>query len=418
MSPRPPLGVREDATASPAVAPEAAFPRRLWRAALAAFVLAGATGAGYRLAVFVGFHGLDPTNVRHAHSHLMFFSWVTPALMLLLLAHLPPSRTGLQTGRRTMRRAALASLVLGFASYPPFLLYGYGVAHIGALRMPLSVIASTANMLAWYVFAASYVRATRGHARTRPLRLWDAAVGLLVVSTFGAWLLGLLQMRGGATEFALAAALHLFVHLFAEGWFVLALLGVLHAQYPVKDAASGRMADLGTALAAWALPLTFLLGVRVALVPADLRAIAGAAGVVVAAGLALHGLALWRAGAPRLPLAFLLVRSAMLAAASFPAVARWGEGMGLRILFLHVMLLGFVSVGIVEAARRAWGDAATPARRAFALGVALLVASLVPLSGVWPLALSGAWTWRFAAGAALVPVAAAAWMALHAKAAR
>lgn len=384
----------------------------LWRAALAAFVLAGATGLLFRLGAFGALGALHPVNVRHAHSHLMFFSWATPALMALVQAHLPPSRA--------MRRATWASLVLGFVAYVPFLLYGYGVAPVGGARLPLSVIASTANIFAWYVFAYGYVRATRRLARTAALRLWDGAVALLVVCTLGAWLLGLLQMRGGMTEFALEAALHLFLNLFAEGWFVLALLGVLHAQHSVEDRAGDRAAALGTTLAAWALPLTFLLGVRVALVPPDLRAISGAAGLAVAAGLLLHAWALRRPGAARGPLVYLALRAAMLVGASLAPLARWGEAEGLRILYLHVLLLGFVSVGLVEAARRTWGAAAVPGRRAFGLAVALVLASLVlaslvPLTGVWPDAWRGAWTWQAVALTAALPPAVAMGMAVRAR---
>src|SRR5690606_41698660 len=52
--------------------------------ALASFTLAGLTGAGLRFGLQYGFPwALNYADVRHAHSHLMFFAWVTPAAMLL-----------------------------------------------------------------------------------------------------------------------------------------------------------------------------------------------------------------------------------------------------------------------------------------------------------------------------------------------
>ena len=377
----------------------------VWRGALAAFVLAGATGVGFRLAAFLGWGGLDPVHVRHAHSHLMFFSWVTPVLFALVGAHLP-----MQTGRsesRAMRSATWAALAVGVLSYVPFLLWGYGAAPIAGRRIPLAVIVSTLGIVVWYVYAVAYARATKGAARTHAVRLWDAALVLLCLSTLGAWTLGALQMRGGMAEFALAAALHLFLNLFAEGWFVLALLGVLHALHPSADT---RVSRAGTGLAAYALPLTFLLGVPIALVPPDLRLVSGVAGLVAAAGLAMHVGPLARAGAPKAMLAFFALRIAMQVGVAIGPLARWGEGMGLRVLFLHVLLLGVVSTGLVAAARATWGEAATHGRRAFTVAVAVLIASLVPISGLWPDALAGAWTWRFVAAAATGPTIVAAWM--------
>jgi hypothetical protein len=57
----------------------------VWLTALGIFILAASTGAFMRFAMILGFpFGLMFTNVRHAHSHLMYFGWVTPALMGLI----------------------------------------------------------------------------------------------------------------------------------------------------------------------------------------------------------------------------------------------------------------------------------------------------------------------------------------------
>ncbi len=63
--------------------------RWLW-AALGCFILAGSTGALFRFGMALGGlpFGLDFGNVRDGHSHLMYFGWVTPALMALIATHL------------------------------------------------------------------------------------------------------------------------------------------------------------------------------------------------------------------------------------------------------------------------------------------------------------------------------------------
>jgi len=62
----------------------------IWKAALVCFIIAGATGSLMRFGMLYGYPaGLQFVNVRHAHSHLMYFGWVTPALMALIAANLP-----------------------------------------------------------------------------------------------------------------------------------------------------------------------------------------------------------------------------------------------------------------------------------------------------------------------------------------
>lgn len=47
---------------------------RIWKAALVGFIIAGATGSLMRFGMIHGYPaGLQFVNVRHAHSHLMYF---------------------------------------------------------------------------------------------------------------------------------------------------------------------------------------------------------------------------------------------------------------------------------------------------------------------------------------------------------
>ncbi len=392
--------------------------RWAWTAALACFVLAGLTGAFFRFGVYFGHAGLEPVNVRHAHSHLMFFGWVTPALMALIAARMPavagrsmPRFTGVAIG---------AAVAMGLAAYTPFLLYGYGVARIGDARVPLSVIGAALNVFAWYAFGACYARATWRVARTLPLHLWDAALFMIVLSSLGAWALGLVRGAGVVEPFPAAAALHLFLGLFSEGWFVLALLGIAYAHLPQAD---GPQARLATDLVAYALPFTFLLGVPVHLVPPGLRAFSGAAGAVVAVGLLLHVRALLPSARRAavgwmLPLGLLALKALAQFGVAVAPVARWAEATGLRLSYLHWLLLGFVSLGLVAAAGQTWGPEAVRGRSAFAAGALLVIASLLPLTGVWPAALGGGWAWRAAAWATLAPVGAAVFMLARPRARR
>src|SRR5690606_1433652 len=94
-----------------------------WRLALASFTLAALTGAFMRFGLYLGFPaGLRFGDVRHAHSHLMFFAWATPALMLCAHHALKDAGRRMPGGVKTAIAAALAGLL----AYVPFLLSGYG----------------------------------------------------------------------------------------------------------------------------------------------------------------------------------------------------------------------------------------------------------------------------------------------------
>ena len=384
--------------------------RWAWAAALGCFVLAGATGSLLRFGMLHGYPaGLQMTNVRHAHSHLMYFGWATPALMALMATYLPRL-----TGRE--RPAGFpavigAAFVAALLAYGPFLLFGYRPVTVGEVQLPLSMIAASLNMVVWYGFVYLYVRATRGVPRHHPLRLWDAALGFLVLASLGAWGLAgstLLGLRDPLWSLALT---HLFLDLFADGWFVLALLGLAYAAIP--QAAAHQAAGWGENLLVTGLPLTFLLSLPGGALPFGVRALAGLAGVLAAGGLLANLWALWPAahrqgkGAWLIPLFFLGVKAVAELGISFPAGAQWASRMALRVSYLHWLLLGFVTLGLAAAALDAWGRRAAVGRRAFTAAVLLLLASLLPMTHLWPAGWGGRWALLAASWATLGPVIAA-----------
>ncbi len=377
--------------------------RRLWLLALGAFVLAGSTGVLLRAGMLYGFPGgLQFINVRHAHSHLMYFAWATPALMLLIAAWLP-GQTGRLAGRGFTWTAG-AAIVLGLLSYPLFLLSGYGRLAVAGRALPLSGMVSGLEFLPWLTFALLYLRARRGVRGGLPLRLWDLAVLFQLLAAGGAALRSALAMTGTGDPFWAAAGVHFFLDLFSDGWFVLALLGLLYAVYqvPVSPAATW-----GTRLLAIGIPVLFALKMPPALVPGWLWLLGALGGVAVTVGLSLH-LAVLRPRLSwcwRLPLAFLGLVVAGTAGLLLPPVAAWAQASGLRVSFLHWQLLGFASLALVLLAHRTWGTAT--AWRLMAPAVVLLTASLLPLTGLWPAEWAGRWSLVVAAWCALAPVLAA-----------
>lgn len=377
-----------------------------WLSALAIFVLAGATGALLRFGAIYGFPwGLQIANVRHAHSHLMYFGWVTPALMALIAAQLP-SVSGRALSAR-FRWPILMALVGGLLAYTPFLLYGYRPAMINGRPLPLSVIAAGLNILAWYAFIWQYRREARGALRNYPLQLWDSAVIFLIYASLGGWGLAIFTRIGIEDPFWSLAFTHIFLDTFAFGWFLLALLGLAYTSHPA--AAGSRLARTSINLMVIGLPVIFLLGMPQHVVPTGLRWLGALGGLLLVIGVGGHLIVLWPLVGNRwkVPLFFLGLTAATLLAQLIPLVARWAIIAGLRIPYLHWLLLGFVTLGLLTAAQERWGETAVPGWRWMALAIILLLISLMPLTSLWPAFLRGPWTRHANAWASLGPPLAA-----------
>lgn len=376
---------------------------KAWLGALSCFVLAGLTGAFFRFIPIAGFDtGLSLVNVRHAHSHLMYFGWVTPALMILIGGRLP-----FITGRgikRSLHWIVASAFFTALLSYPAFLLYGYTPAVIGESRLPLSVIGAGLNVFVWYAFVVYYFRQTKGIRRGNALLVWDFALIFLVLSTFGAWALALLKPLGIEDMILSTALTHVFLDLFSEGWFVLGVLGLVYASMKQEV---NRWTRYGLLMMCLGLPTLFAFGMAESLIPAPLQLLTRAGSVLVSTGLLVHvgvlaGRLMRERSAWLFPLGMLGVKAAgQLVAALIPGV--WLVNLpGMRIFYLHVMLLGFVTLGLFTASAELWRRG--EGLRSFVYGtVLLLILSLIPLTVLWPSAWTGRWAYYFAAWVALLP---------------
>lgn len=315
--------------------------------AVTALVLAAWTGVLMRFGMVYGF----PTwaqnfgAMRHAHSHLMYFGWVTLALMALIWSELP-RLTGRSLPRGVAAQMTLTAM-MALLSFPAFWINGYGLTTVGAARLPLGSIAATLNGLTWFVFMALYVRATRGLAvRPHAVQLWDWALVLLALASTGA--IGLVGMivTDASEPLLQQIFLHLFLDLFALGWFTLALLGVLWARLNTQQL---RLPVFGVALL---LTPTFLLGVSPALLPAPLFWVAAIANAGAALLLSVHGVHLWRLRS-KLPALTWLALSGLASVIVVALLLLWpgawerfASGQ-MRVFYLHVLLLVWVSTALV-----------------------------------------------------------------------
>ncbi len=368
--------------------------RRLWMASAWLFVAGAVAGVCFRWGMVASFpDGWDAGNIRHGHSHLMLMGWATPALMALMGARWPA-----QGGRNSERAVCLVGWIawgLALASFPAFLLYGYQSVAIGSAELPIAAILSGLAILAWYGFAVVYFRANRGVERTAAMRLWDLAVAALVISSIGAWAVAGLMIADVDSVLWEAATVHFFVDLFGGGWLVLGLVGVLRSHVELEDSTNER---IGRILVGGAVALVFLVGLPREYTPTVWPLLGSAAAGFVAAGLALIAQRIWAEQGrwSRRVLVFLAIKVVMLAAVAIPPLAEWGLGAGLRLFYLHIALVGFVTLGLVAMAARQWGEQTVGSLQAWLAAVVVLLATMLPLTGLWPRELAGQWVHQVA----------------------
>ncbi len=391
-----------------------AIRRRFEVIALFALALAAWTGVLLRFGMITGMPtwAANYGAVRHAHSHLMYFGWVTLALMALIWQYLPAL-----TGRplpRTVTWQLAATAFAALLSFPAFWANGYGLTQVGPARLPLGSMVSTLNGLTWFWFIALYVRATR-HLPDRPLpvRLWDGSLALLLLASGGAvGLVGMVITRADH-PFWQQVFLHQFLDLFAVGWFTLALLGVMWARLDATGAGW-----LPTYLLALLLAPTFFLGVSPAVLTPGLLWLAILANMAAAGLLAVHLVRLWpreRSVLGRFSLAALALIVAVAVLLLIPGVWANSASGALRIFYLHLLLLAWVSTQLLATLFDLGWPAGQWLRRAIAVlwlaGVATMIMALLGIGapGILPVTTL---TWLYVAAWASVPVAVAALLLL------
>ena len=382
----------------------------IWIASLLAFTLAAATGSFYRFGVAYSFTGgLDFMNVRHAHSHLMYFAWVTPALFLLI-ARRTEATTGVRAPRLAYASAGMA-LALGYASYIPFLVYGYGTVTIGPFEFPPAVIASGLNMLAWYGFILAYVRQTRGLHSTRTIVLFDAALLFLVLASAGAWAISLSVPLGVRSMALLSGFTHLFLGFFSEGWLLLAVLGIA-ISWQAAPRMSDRRFQVALVLVTAGIAGSFLLGMPRNYLSETARLLARIASAFMAVGLVAFA---WEVLSMRkrfwaVPGVFLALKAVGFVIVVMTPTIWWSQFVAERILYFHIHLLGFATLGIMAAAGAAIAERAGLQLAFMNVAVVVVVLSLVPMTIFWPAALRGAWAVPAMAWASTLPVIVGFWM--------
>lgn len=204
--------------------------RPAWNLSLLLLSLSVLTGILFLLmGTFPGRLPLDPGNVRHAHSHLMFFGWgLLPLLHLVFRSDL----------KRNLNHFIIITIpVLSLSSYLAFLYSGYKPVSVGGARIPLSIILSSLTMVFWYFPFAIYIKEARKMEHGLLGSRGFLPFTFLVLSTGGAWGLAILKASGMESELFKELLKQTFLTLFVFGWL---LPGAIHQHLPPSTGPSIR----------------------------------------------------------------------------------------------------------------------------------------------------------------------------------
>lgn len=352
---------------------------------------------------------LNFANIRHAHSHLMFFNWICPPVMAWMAVTVLKGNRSENVRVRPFKICLYVMLFLGFLSYPFFLLYGYRPVPIGGGAPPLAAIISGLVMLTWYWFTWLYYRERQKAGDTTSLTFFDGALLALVISSLGAWGVSLFQFTAIDSPLISSAMTHFFLAVFTEGWAVLGILGIMwsvsgadkpgiYINWLWMPLLFGSMLIFPFSLSQTMVTTTMLITAKTGFV---------LIGISMVLNLhyffrmeALSGF-IWRTVLALLGLKILFQLATLLPLDIWP-----GEH-GLRVLYLHVLLLGAVSLVLIEGFRP---HAAKAAKYLFVSAVLLVIVTLLMISGYWPqeYALPNTYFWVMVIS--ILPVLPAAWL--------
>ncbi|MDZ7754956.1 hypothetical protein [Rhodohalobacter sp.] len=380
--------------------------QKVWLWSLLFFLLAALTGFVYRWGLIGGdILGLRLSNVRHAHSHLMFFNWVTPVPMAFIAYRLMKKTP---EAYHSFKWCIGSIMVIGFLSYPFFLVYGYHPVPLGTAELPFSVMLSGLVMICWYWFGLIYLKYRKKADSSLSQLFYDGALVMLVISSLGAWGVAVVQFANVDNNLISGALTHFFLTTFTEGWCVLAAIGIF---YDLSGQNYSLPFDKNWLIAPIVLgaPLMFPFGLSADLLSDRLLWIARFGSVLVSAGLMVNLFLMIRLKPITLRwfwnavlLFFGLKIAVQFGAAVLPSYLWLGEH-GLRVLYLHLLLLGFVSTLFFAAYHTVNARSSRAGIYLFLGSVIVLISTLVIISGLWPPAWQPANVYQWVAAGALLP---------------
>ncbi|MEX2464076.1 MAG: hypothetical protein WD513_07245, partial [Balneolaceae bacterium] len=231
-------------------------------------------------------------------------------------------------------------------------------------------------------------------------------------SSLGAWGVSIFQFTGADNALISSALTHFFLALFTEGWAILGILGILWSRadlhsIPIHSGWLWIPILFGSML-------IFPFSLTQSLLSPVMVWTAKTGTFLIAGSLLLNLFYLNKAGLFKGFIwksigLFLCVKIIFQLIAITP-VEFWPGDHGLRVLYLHLVLLGLVSTILFTSFKNHFTELPIIL---FVLSVWFIILSLMMISGYWPLQLQPANLYYWVLSAAILPLFPAFWIWVH-----
>lgn len=355
---------------------------KVWQFSLLSFIVAAITGLLYRYGMLYSMpEWLNFANIRHAHSHLMFFNWVSPPIMIWIASQLISTSDTRAIAK--FNSCFYIMIFLGFLSYPFFLLYGYRSVPIGSAALPLAAIISGLVMITWYRFGWLYFQRRKTANNSLEFLFFDGALIALLISSLGAWGVSIFQFTPVDSPQISSAMTHFFLAVFTEGWAVLGILGIMWqkaktSELPINPGWLWQPILFGSML-------IFPFSLSESVITPAMHYTAKFGAILIAGSLTLNLYLFLKSGTFRgmiwkTILGLVALKILFQFAAVLPT-GIWPGEHGLRVLYLHLLLLGIVSLLLIHVFHP---NRHLIAKTVFTILVLFVLLSLGMISGYWP----------------------------------
>jgi hypothetical protein len=306
--------------------------------ALSFYVLAICLGLLLRTAFLQPIPWLNFGNALHAHSHTLYFGWAGLGLTSLAF-----ERIG--AADRAVKAVLWGLVLISVGTFAAFLHSGYALP---------GIVVSSASLVVWAAAVVVWWRRARGQ-RGLELAFLRAGMIYVLLAICGAIARVVLLATKWGTPFHAQLSVYGFLHAFA--WFFLfttmaLLIAHLRSRGVKLDERALRTSLKFMALTAW-------IGAPLGVIGGDVGPMGAAArlgALIVATAGIVWVRSLWRAsnglrGAERMAIRSLAgwyaLKVSMEGAGAFGLAAWAAQARHPAILYLHVMLVGFVSLGLM-----------------------------------------------------------------------
>lgn len=307
------------------------------------FFLVASTGLLMRSYPLLENAPFDYKYLLHGHSHFAFGGWVMPVLTWMVMQYFPGITR--RIAFRHWRNIILILLISAYGMLASFPFQGYAF---------VSICFSTLSIIGSFYLAIVLWKASGSVKMETPIRFLRAGLIYLALSALGPFATAPLFALGKSGTPLYFDVIYFFLHFQYNGWFSFAMLAVWYA---VKgnnmSTVNGRKAFLYFNLAC--IPTYFLSILWHN--PHPVFYVVGATGAIIQLAGLYHLLKDLRMAGKRfsfiewmvvISLASFILKNILQLASAFPSIADLAYGQRNFIIgYLHLVLLGFISLGAV-----------------------------------------------------------------------